>query len=121
MLALEEALADCRPFFGDYIDLSPSPAFRIDPFGFWIPNVLPISTPVFHAMWTDNRDVRPPPDGNWAELHTAQQRSPPRMGEKLGRSAAEPAQDARPSGPGLTTAGMRNQNVYTARGAVVST
>jgi uncharacterized protein YjbI with pentapeptide repeats len=114
LFACAGILANCRPFFGDYIDLSPSPAFRTDPFGFWIPNVLPLSTPVFHTIWTDNRDVRPPPDGNWQNYTPPSNAPPPPSGGSL----FDPQQTrpgCTPSGPGLTTAGMRNQNVYTAR------
>ena len=31
----------------------------------WSFNTRPSTSPVFHAIWTDNRDVRPPADGNW--------------------------------------------------------
>jgi hypothetical protein len=108
--------ADCRPFLGDYIDLTPSPAFRTDPFGIWIPNFLPLDTAVFHAVWADNRDVRAPADGNWANYTpplSAFSRSLPGTKSLFDPTATRPA--CTPSGEGLTTAGMRNQNIYTAR------
>jgi hypothetical protein len=45
------------PFFGDYIDISPSPMFVPEGDG-WVYNTDPASSPVYHAVWTDNRDVR---------------------------------------------------------------
>jgi hypothetical protein len=39
------------PFLGDYIDVT----------GYSRGNA-----PVYHFVWTDNRDVRPPKNGNWA-------------------------------------------------------
>ena len=55
------------PFIGDYIDVSPAPAFVPAAGGQWVYNTAASATfPVFHATWTDNRDVRAPLDGNWA-------------------------------------------------------
>ena len=55
------------PFIGDYIDVTPTPAFVPAPGGRWVYNTAASATfPVFHATWTDNRDVRAPLDGNWA-------------------------------------------------------
>src|SRR5207344_840673 len=51
------------PFMGDYIDLAPSPMFVQDK-GTWKYNTASQVAPVFHVVWTDNRDVRPPADGN---------------------------------------------------------
>ena len=49
------------PFMGDYIDISPSPTFVPLGNGKWGYNNTPSSDlPIFHAVWTDNRDVRPP-------------------------------------------------------------
>jgi hypothetical protein len=53
------------PFIGDMIDIAPSPMFVPDGDG-WAYNTDPASRPVYHAVWTDNRDVRPPgPGGEW--------------------------------------------------------
>src|SRR4030095_761788 len=49
------------PFIGDYVDIAAAPQFVIDPAGKWIYNTAASTTPpVFHAAWTDNRDVRVP-------------------------------------------------------------
>ncbi len=80
------------PFMGDYIDIAPAPAFVQDAGGRWIHNTATTSAPVFHAVWTDNRDVRKPIDGDWKNY------TPPG-----GASCID----------GQT--GMRNQNVYSAR------
>src|SRR5439155_18621794 len=78
------------PFIGDYIDVAAVP-FSPLPGGGWTFNTADSNPQNFHAVWTDNRDVRPPLDGNWT-LYT-------------------------PPGPGCVSAhaGMRNQNIYTAR------
>jgi Right handed beta helix region len=80
------------PFMGDYIDIAPAPAFVQETNGRWIHNTASTSAPVFHAVWTDNRDVQKPKDGNWKNY------TPPG-----GPTCAD----------GQT--GMRNQNVYSAR------
>ena len=70
--------------------------------------------PVFHAAWTDNRDVRPPADGNWVNYTP--------VGSTGGTSLYDPTQTK----PAVLAgqAGMRNQNIYTAKitqGLVVTT
>ncbi|MCU1384085.1 MAG: hypothetical protein JWL71_2782 [Acidobacteria bacterium] len=92
------------PFVGDYIDLAPAPAFVPDGRGGWTYNVQASTTlPAFQAVWTDNRDVRPPtqhkPDGSldWTRY------SPP-------RSAFNPGAVCDPD-----SVGSRNQNIYTSR------
>ena len=54
------------PFMGDYIDLAPAPPFVLNENGTWSFNTGASGSVVSHAVWTDNRDVRPPADGNWA-------------------------------------------------------
>ena len=93
------------PFMGDYIDIAPAPAFIQNPNGTWTFNTDPANEPVFHTSWTDNRDVRPPPDGNW-ENYT------PPTGTRI-NSVFDPTKTVEPCAPGR--AGMRNQNVYTSR------
>lgn len=93
------------PFIGDYVDVAPAPAFVQNDSGVWFFNVAPSTAPVFHTAWTDNRDVRPPQDGNW-ENYT------PPSGLGL-NSVFDPTKAVTPCAPGQ--AGMRNQNVYTAR------
>ena len=53
------------PFIGDYVDVAPAPMFVQNDNGAWFFNVAPTTAPVFHTAWTDNRDVKPPQDGNW--------------------------------------------------------
>jgi hypothetical protein len=79
-------------FIGDYIDLSPSPAFVPSGNG-WKYNSDPVNNPVFHAAWGDNRDVIEPGSGDWTDY-----------------VAPENCVD----GQGGKT-GIRNQNIYTSR------
>ena len=103
------------PFFGDYIDLAPSPSFIPTAGGGWEYNTAPSSSPLFHVVWTDNRDVVPPFDGDWTKY------SPP--GAVVGAASfydptilitqsCDPSSN--PASPN-NRAGMRNQNIYTAR------
>jgi hypothetical protein len=55
-----------EPFDGDYIDIAPAPAFVLVN-GAWKFNTSPTSLPVFHATWTDNRNVKPPANGDWTK------------------------------------------------------
>ncbi|MEZ5418323.1 MAG: sialidase family protein [Vicinamibacterales bacterium] len=96
------------PFIGDYIDVSPSPAFVPTAAGGWAFNTAAGSQiPVFHAAWTDNRDVRAPLDGNWANY------TPPTFVDGTGTSIFDPSQSVAVCVGG--NAGSRNQNIYTAR------
>ena len=89
------------PFVGDYIDLTPAPAFVPVGRGGWAFNTAGGSTlPVFQAVWTDNRDVRAPRDGNWTHY------TPP-------FSAAHSPVNGAVCDPGFTAS--RNQNIYTSR------
>jgi len=92
------------PFLGDYIDVVPSPQFV--PHGnSWVYNFTPSVNPLFHATWTDNRDVVPPADGNWANYTPA---------VPAGTTSVFQPGDSLPScKPGQE--GMRNQNIYTAQ------
>lgn len=95
------------PFMGDYIDVSGAPQIIPDGSGGWTFNAKPNSNPVFHAAWTDNRDVIPPADGNW------QHYTPPiSTSNSGGASKFDPSQQPPSCVVGQT--GMRNQNVYTA-------
>jgi hypothetical protein len=103
------------PFIGDYIDLAPAPAF-VPTAGGWAYNTAPGSDfPLFHAAWTDNRDVRPPfadtnGDGNpWNDY------TPPTFDGSTagGTSPFDPTQQVPVCTAG--NAGSRNQNIYTAR------
>jgi Tol biopolymer transport system component len=92
------------PFHGDYLDVTPS--VRILPpaiaFGYWIYNINPLEPTSFHAAWTDNRDVRPPSDGDWVSYNAP-------TSSQEGWVYPPPSACA----DGSKT-GMRNQNIYTA-------
>ncbi len=95
------------PFMGDYIDVAAAPAFVTAPDSRWVYNTS--SLPVFHAVWTDNRDVRQPADLNgdgnpWNDF------TPPVL---PGTSIFDPTQYLPPCQP--SASGSRNQNIYTAR------
>ena len=91
-------------FLGDYIDIVPSPAFL--PSGSsWAYNFVPSENPLFHATWTDNRDVVPPPPGGSWENYTAP--------VVAGAVSVENGQPLPACVPGQE--GMRNQNIYTSQ------
>jgi len=88
-----------KPFFGDYIDIAPAPRFLFDvnletQAGFWRFNKLDSDPATSYISWTDNRDVRPPLDGDWTRYN------PPNV-----PSSTTPCTDP-------TRTGMRNQNIY---------
>jgi len=92
------------PFLGDYIDVVPSPQFV--PHGnSWVYNFMPSVNPLFHATWTDNRDVVPPVDGNWTNYTPAVPLNTP--------SIFQPGKTVTSCKTGQE--GMRNQNIYTAQ------
>ena len=94
------------PFIGDYIDIQPAPSIVPLSNGSWGFNTAATPTlPVFHAVWTDNRDVRPPQDFNWKNY------APPTF---AGPSPLDPTRNVPQCFPG-TNPGSRNQNIYTAR------
>jgi len=91
-------------FLGDYIDIVPSPAFL--PSGSsWVYNFMPSVNPLFHATWTDNRDVVPPPPGKSWEYYTA-----PVVAGAISVETGQPL-------PACISGqeGMRNQNIYTSQ------
>lgn len=89
------------PFLGDYIDIAPSPAF-VQTKGVWSYNTTAQAAPVFHVVWTDNRDVQKPLDGDWTHY------TPVGTADAAGKYAGAPSCVA-------GQAGMRNQNIYSAR------
>lgn len=95
-----------KAFIGDYIDVGAT-TFLPTANGGWQFNTAPSSSVVFHATWTDNRDVRPPlgapPD--WTKYTPT--------GLNGGASIFDPTQTVPPCNSGFT--GSRNQNIYTAR------
>ncbi len=96
------------PFMGDYIDIA-GLAFVKDANGNWIYNTAASNTTVFRAVWTDNRDVRPPADGNWAHY------IPPASLSSQPASIFDPNQPQPACDPNFPLqSGSRNQNIYTA-------
>jgi hypothetical protein len=93
-------------FIGDYIDLAGAPSMVPNGSNGWKFNTSPSATPVFHAVWTDNRDVLPPPDGiSWNKY------TPPFSASIGTTSKFDPTQTPPACVPGYS--GMRNQNIYT--------
>ncbi len=98
------------PFLGDYIDLG-VPMFKPGvAAGSWEFNTAASPKPTFHGVWTDNRDVRPPADGNWTNYTPV--------------FLANQSPVLTPNGACMVgQVGMRNQNIYSSRistGLVVS-
>jgi sugar lactone lactonase YvrE len=93
------------PFDGDYIDVAATPTFVIDRWKNWSFNTQPSNSPVFHVAWTDNRDVRPPLNGDWTQY------TPPSSSQNS--SFITPGRPECSSGGNAP--GMRNQNIYTSR------
>ncbi len=96
------------PFIGDYLDVTAVPSIvpGSQP-GTWQFNTAPSSAATFQAVWTDDRDVRPPADGDWTDY------TPPQSAAITGVSVFDPTQAQPACVSGQT--GDRNQNVYTAR------
>jgi hypothetical protein len=96
------------PFVGDYLDVAASPAMvpGSQP-GTWKFNTDPSPSIVFHAVWADNRDVRPPANGDWTDY------TPPVSAATAGLSVYDPTKSQPSCIAGQT--GMRNENIYTAR------
>ena len=99
--------AGSSPFMGDYIDTAPAAPF-VRNGTTWAFNTAPTSGSTFHAIWTDNRDIRPPANGDW----TAYTPPTPPFGRPP-MSSFDPNQPIPACIPGQ--AGMRNQNIYTTR------
>jgi streptogramin lyase len=117
------------PFMGDYIDVAGAPTMVPDNTNSvssnrawsagdwennggqgssngWKFNTSPTANPVFHATWTDNRDVQPPPDGVSWDKYT------PPISASIGpTSKFDPTQTPPACVSGYS--GMRNQNIYT--------
>ena len=86
------------PFMGDYIDVASGAAFVSTGKGKWAFNTAAgPSLPIFHAVWTDNRDVRAPANGDWTRY------APPTNTQYSAQQCI------------AGNAGSRNQNIYTSR------
>ena len=94
------------PFVGDYLDVTAAPAIvpGNQP-GTWKFNTDPSPSIVFHAVWADNRDVRPPANGDWTDY------TPPVSAATAGLSVFDPTKSQPSCINGQT--GMRNENIYT--------
>ncbi len=94
-----------KPFFGDYIDVQ-GPAF-VKKAGKWVFNNDLNPSPVFHAVWTSNEDVKAPPDGRWDLYAPINVQGPSRVDPTQQTVACTPAT--------ALYASSRNQNIYTSR------
>lgn len=102
------------PFMGDYVDIAASPSFLPptevgngdDDANLWQFNTRPSTPTIFHAAWTDNRDVQAPPDGDWTHY------TPPISPSLGSMSIFQPGTAVPACQVGFT--GSRNQNIYTA-------
>jgi hypothetical protein len=97
------------PFLGDYLDIA-GPMFALKN-GSWVYSTGPSSASAFHATWTDNRDVKPPLDGDWTKYAPVNLDGP-------AQSVFDPTQTRQSCmlGPDLNSLqheGERNQNIYT--------
>ncbi len=94
------------PFVGDYIDVA-GPTFVATGSGgsqSWRFNNLASDPDHTHVVWTDNRNVVQPADGNWANYTP--------VGVNGGSSTFDPNSPAPSCTAGQT--GVRNQDIYTA-------
>jgi uncharacterized protein YjbI with pentapeptide repeats len=102
------------PFIGDYIDVA-AQQFVTDASGNWTFNNGTADQPVFHATWGDNRDVRPPANGDWTNFTPTVSQGDSPAGTQGGTSLfGDPSQPNRPM-CAQGQSGVRNQNVYTAK------
>jgi Tol biopolymer transport system component len=94
------------PFMGDFIDIASQTIVPTGDDG-WAFNIGPTPPPVFHGVWTDNRHVIQPRDGDWSHY------TPPRSAANTGTSRYDPSLPVPECEEGQ--AGSRNQDVFTAR------
>src|SRR4029077_19556325 len=100
------------PFLGDYLDIA-GPMFALKN-GSWVYSTGSLTAPVFHATWTDNRDVKPPLDGDWTKY--APVNLDPSQNSSISvfdGSTSRPACITDTNGKSLQHEGERNQNIYT--------
>jgi len=98
------------PFMGDYIDVAGAPPFVLKS-GKWHFNTDSSSgLPVFHAVWTDNRNVRPPTNGDWTQYTPPYSASNPSGGTT---SKFDPTKTTITCNSEFVAS--RNQDVYTSR------
>ena len=94
------------PMIGDFIDVAPTTPFFRTPSGGWVYNTgqpAPLTSVALPAqvmtVWGDNRDVRPPANGNWTQY------TPPTYSPPWATSSPVCV---------VGQEGMRNQNPYAA-------
>ncbi len=98
------------PFMGDYIDVAGAPTFVLKN-GKWHFNTdSSAGLPVFHAVWADNRNVRPPVNGDWTKYTPPYSLSNPSGGTP---SKFDPNKTTLACDPNFVAS--RNQDVYTSR------
>jgi hypothetical protein len=106
------------PFMGDYIDVAGATPFVFKG-GRWHFNTDSSNgQPVFHAAWTDNRNVRPPANLDWTQYTPPYSLSNPAGGTV---SKFDPTKTTLVCNPNFVAS--RNQDIYTARiapGLIVS-
>ena len=93
------------PFVGDYIDVA-GPTFISNSSGAWRYNTLPTDPDNTHIVWTDNRNVIAPANGNWQD-YTA-------VGLTAGAVSIYDSTQTIPQSCTVGQTGMRNQDIYTA-------
>jgi len=104
------------PFIGDYVDIAaPNLIFEG---GAWRFATDPGDVQVWQAVWSDNRDVIPPPDGDWskyvAPINVARQSQfDPTVTIPACSDVTFPDSDPQFQSGALYT-GTRNQNIYSA-------
>jgi hypothetical protein len=91
------------PFLGDYIDVA-GQNLLANGSGGWTFNTSASNPFVAYATWTDNRDVKPPLNGDWTKYTPA---------GAVHQSVLDPTQQTPPCIVGQE--GMRNQNIYSSR------
>jgi hypothetical protein len=98
-----------KPFFGDYLDVAGAPRFVPNGSGSWTYNTAASTAPVFHAVWTDNRDVVGPADGDWTSY------VPPGNAHISLFDGTTQVPDCEATPGAVDRTQMRNQNIYTSR------
>ncbi|MEL7312954.1 MAG: hypothetical protein AAFN07_15670, partial [Pseudomonadota bacterium] len=102
------------PFIGDYVDIAAPNLINDD--GVWRFATNPGDVQVWQAVWADNRDVVPPPDGDWTKYVAPITQAQPSLFDPAVtipscNDVSFPDSDF-PDGSLYT--GTRNQNVYSA-------
>jgi uncharacterized protein YjbI with pentapeptide repeats len=104
------------PFIGDYVDVAAPNLINDD--GAWRFASDPGDVQVWQAVWSDNRDVIPPPDGDWGKYVAPIAVAQPSLFDPtviIPRCEDITFPDALPQfQSGSLYTGTRNQNVYSA-------